>query len=194
MANMLSRARFNDEDDMVSDDEEVGEDFFESTNMTTWAKGTPALNKFNESEYDGEWLQIGRFLQTLTLGTAWMREEAHRIRKKAYRDGSIWRHPKKRGDIGLRVVVKKEEQDAQLMAYHESPWSGHHGTWATFEKLKEKYCWPRLYQDVHQFMTTCENCQLPSTIRHRDELHPTYPPTIHFKWMVDLVTMPMGVE
>ena len=32
-----------------------------------------------------------------------------------------------------------------------------------------------------------------SIVRHRDELHPTYPPAIHFKWMVDLVTMPMGV-
>ena len=31
-----------------------------------------------------------------------------------------------------------------------------------------------------------------SVVRHRDELHPTYPPTVHFKWMVDLVTMPMG--
>jgi hypothetical protein len=30
-------------------------------------------------------------------------------------------------------------------------------------------------------------------IRHRDELHLTYPPTIHFKWMVDLVTMSLGV-
>jgi hypothetical protein len=30
-------------------------------------------------------------------------------------------------------------------------------------------------------------------VRHRDELHPTYPPTVHFKWMVDLVTMPLGV-
>ena len=32
-----------------------------------------------------------------------------------------------------------------------------------------------------------------SIVRHRDDLHPTYPPTIHFKWMVDLVMMPMGV-
>ena len=32
-----------------------------------------------------------------------------------------------------------------------------------------------------------------SIVRHRDELHPTYPPTVHFKWMVDLVTMSMGV-
>ena len=45
--------------------------------------------------------------------TVWMREEAYRIRKKAYRfflqDGIIWKHPKKRGGIPLRVVTKKEE-------------------------------------------------------------------------------------
>ena len=28
------------------------------------------------------------------------------------------------------------------------------------------------------------------TLEHNSN---TYPPTIHFKWMVDLVTMPMGV-
>jgi hypothetical protein len=32
-----------------------------------------------------------------------------------------------------------------------------------------------------------------SMVRHQDELHPTYPPTVHFKSMVDLVTMPLGV-
>jgi hypothetical protein len=32
-----------------------------------------------------------------------------------------------------------------------------------------------------------------STVRHRDKLHPTYPPAVHFKWTVDLVTMPLGV-
>ena len=32
-----------------------------------------------------------------------------------------------------------------------------------------------------------------SIVQHRDKLHPTYPLTVHFKWTVDLVTMPMGV-
>ncbi|KAH7404157.1 hypothetical protein KP509_15G012900 [Ceratopteris richardii] len=30
--------------------------------------------------------------------------------------------------------------------------------------------------------------------QHRDPLHPTYPPCIHYKWVVDLVTMPKGIE
>jgi hypothetical protein len=91
------------------------------------------------------------------------------------------------------VVVKGEEQKELLAAFHNSPRAGHRGMWATFEKLKEKYWWPGLYTYVHRFISTCESCQIHSMVRHRDELHPTYPPTVHFKWMVDLVTMPLGV-
>jgi hypothetical protein len=91
------------------------------------------------------------------------------------------------------VVAREEEQRKLLAAFHDSPLAGHRGTWATFEKLKEKYWWPGLYKDVHRFVTTSESCRMHSMVRHRDELHLTYPPTVHFKWMVDLVTMPLGV-
>ena len=80
-----------------------------------------------------------------------------------------------------------------LTEFHESPWSGHRGTWATFEKLKERYWWPGMYKDVHHFASTCERCQMHSVIRHRDELHPTYLPTVHFNWTLDVMTMPMGI-
>ena len=49
-----------------------------------------------------------------------------------------------------------------------------------------------MYKSVHDFVSTCESCQMHSVVRHRDKLHPTYPPTLHFKWMVDLVMMLMG--
>jgi hypothetical protein len=51
----------------------------------------------------------------MTPATEWTREEACRIRKKAYRfflrDGRIWKHPKKRNSVPLRVVTKEEEQE-----------------------------------------------------------------------------------
>ena len=56
MADMLSRARFDDEDDMVSEDEEVGVDFFKAAYVTTGRESTPTLNDFDESKYNGEWL------------------------------------------------------------------------------------------------------------------------------------------
>ena len=61
MADMLSRARFDDEGGMVSEDEEVGVDFFEAAYITTDGMSTPALNDFDASKYNGEWLQIGGF-------------------------------------------------------------------------------------------------------------------------------------
>ena len=84
MADMLSRARFDDEDGMLTEDEEVGMDFFESAYLTR-AGSAPTLNEFPEGEYDGEWLQIGRFLKTMTPDAAWIKDEANWVRKKAYR-------------------------------------------------------------------------------------------------------------
>ena len=96
---MLSRARFDEEGGMVSEDGEVGVDFFEAAYVTTRKGSTPTLNEFDKSKYDGEWLQIDGFLKTMTPDAVWTKEKTNRIRKKAYRfflrDGSIWKHPKK---------------------------------------------------------------------------------------------------
>ena len=196
MADMLSRARFEDEDGMVSENEEVGADFFKSARMRIKGQSTPPVNEFDEDGYAGEWLLIGRFLKTMTTDALMTKEEAGQLRKKAYRyflrDEKIWRVPKRRNDAPLRVIARTDDQQKLMSEFHESPWSGHRGTWATFEKLKEKYWWPGMYKSVHDFVSTCESCQMHSVVRHRDELHPTYPLTVHFKWMVDLVTMPMG--
>ena len=90
---------------MVSEDEEVGVDFFKAAYVTTGKGSTPVLNDFDESKYDGEWLRIGGFLRTMTPEAVWTKEETNRIRKKAYRfflrEGCIWKHPKKRDGVPL---------------------------------------------------------------------------------------------
>jgi hypothetical protein len=105
MADMLSRARYDDENGMVSEDEEVGEDFSEAADLTTERASTLTLNEFDERKYDWEWLLIGRFLRTMTPATEWTREEANRIQKKVcrffLRDERIWKHPKKKNGIPL---------------------------------------------------------------------------------------------
>ena len=67
MADMLSRARFEYETDMVWEDEDVTLDFFKTARLSTEDKGMPTLHTFNENEYEGEWLLIGRFLRTMTM-------------------------------------------------------------------------------------------------------------------------------
>ena len=50
-----------------------------------------------------------------------------------------------------------------------------------------------MYKDIAKFVETCLVCQQFSNVRHRDGLHPTYPLAMHFKWVVDLIVMPLGV-
>ena len=84
MADMLSRARFEDESDMVSEDEDVALYFFKMARLSAEDKGMKTLHTFNENKYEGEWLLIGRFLRTMMTDASWTKEEALCIRKKAY--------------------------------------------------------------------------------------------------------------
>ena len=104
MADMLSRARFEDEDNMVLENE-VSADFFKSARMRINGQSAPPVNEFDEDSYNGEWLLIGRFLKTMMADASMKKDEAGRLRKKAYRyflqNGKIWRIPKRRSDAPL---------------------------------------------------------------------------------------------
>ncbi|KAL3686530.1 hypothetical protein R1sor_009104 [Riccia sorocarpa] len=93
----------------------------------------------------------------------------------------------------MRVIDDQETKLQLLKECHESLWAGHRGVWATYMKLKERYWWRGLYQNVVNFVSSCLHCQFYSKIRHRDGLVPTFPPIMHFQWVVDLVMMPPGM-
>ena len=128
---------------MVSENEEVGTNFFKSVRMKIKRQSAPPVNEFDEDGYDGECLLIGRFLKIMTTDALMTKEEPGKLRKRAYRyflqNGKIWRIPKKRNDVPLRVIARADDQQKLMSEFHESPWSGHRGTRATFERLKEKY-------------------------------------------------------
>ena len=91
------------------------------------------------------------------------------------------------------MVDDSETKTQVLKEFHDALWVGHREVWATYTKTKERYWWKGLYKDVEGFVASCLTCQLQSKIRYRDELHLTYPPSIHFQWVIDLVIMPPGI-
>ena len=52
MADMLSRARFKNESDMVSEDEDVTLDFFKKARLSADDKDMQTLHAFNEDGYE----------------------------------------------------------------------------------------------------------------------------------------------
>ena len=185
VADMLSRARYKDEDES-------------STCVTIHSHAAEELLEFKEDLYSGEFLLIGRYLSTLEADESWTEDESKKIRKKAYgfilKEGFLWKRPKKRGHIPLRVVDTEGEKLQILQQSHDSDMAGHKGVQATYEKVRALYWWRSVYKDVRQYVETCEICQLYSKVRYRDELHPTYPLHLHYQWSLDIVHMPRGVR
>ena len=198
VADMLSRARFVNEDMMQNEDEDCATTSYQMVDQVPLEIHNEFMisTMFKEEEYEGEWLEIGQFLKTHTTDPSWSRKQFNEFRRKAFKfflhEGHLWRHPKKSSGNPLRVICKNEVKRKLISEFHESLWAGHRGIWATFSKIKEKYWWPHMYNEVKEFVESCEICQEYSTIRHRDELNPTYSLAVHYKWMVDLVSMPRG--
>ena len=163
VVDMLLRARFNNKEEMISSDEDIGLTFYKSSqkraNVTAIGQ---VFAMFLENDYDGEWLLIGRYLSTLRRSDEWSDQEYKRIRKKAYgyflKDGHLWKHPKQRRGAPQRVVCGKELQQNIVKEFHESLWAGHRGVWATFTKIKERYWWKGFYKDVLHFVESCATC------------------------------------
>jgi hypothetical protein len=96
------------------------------------------------------------------------------------KDGALWQHAKKKNETPMWIVCKLEDRQKLMSEFHNSAWVGHHRIWATFPKLKKKYWWPRIYNDVAIYVwETCKECHFFSNVRHQDKLHPTYPLAIH---------------
>ena len=154
---------------------------------------TRALRVMTEL-YEGKLRDIGLYLSTMKRQAGWMDKTFKNIRHQSYgyllKDGFLWKRAKRTDQMPLRVVGDSETKTQVLKEFHDSLWAGHRGVWATYTKIKERYWWKGLYKDVEEFVSSCVVCQLQSKVRHRDELHPTYPIAIHFQWMIDLVAMP----
>ena len=199
VADMLSRARYICEEEMEA--QEIGEDNEDKDYGYVLATDGTSANDgelpFRANLYEGRLREIGIYLSTLKRQEGWLDKTFKDIRHQSYgyllRDGFLWKRPKRKDGVPLRVVDDSETKNQILKEFHDTLWAGHRGIWATYHKIKERYWWKGLYKDVEEFVASCIKCQLQSKVRYRDELHPTYPLAMHFQWVIDLVAMPLGL-
>ena len=199
VADMLSRARYVHEEEMETHevDESTEDSDYGYVLATNGANTDGEALPFEANQYEGRLRDIGIYLSTLRRQEGWMDKTFKDIRHQSYgyllRDGFLWKRPKRKDGVPLRVIGDMETKNQILKEFHDTFWAGHRGIWATYNKIKERYWWKGLYKDVEDFVASCVDCQLQSKVRYRDELHPTYPLAIHFQWVIDLVAMPLGL-
>ena len=91
---------------------------------------------FRVELYEGRHKDIDFYLGTLKRQEGWMDKIFKDIRHQSYnyllRDGFLWKRPKRKNGVPLRVIDDAETKNQIL-------------------KIKERYWWKGLYKDVEDF-------------------------------------------
>lgn len=62
-------------------------------------------------------------------------------------------------EVMKQEEVTKEEKKRIIEEYHDSTLGGHQGISRTYNRIKLKYNWPGMKQDVEDYIKKCDSCQ-----------------------------------
>ena len=71
----------------------------------------------------------------------------------------------------IRVVKENEVEDI-LYHMHSDPLAGHFSIDETYRRTKIRYYWPQMFNDIRQYVKTCDECQRRGKNRRNEPLHP----------------------
>ena len=85
----------------------------------------------------------------------------------------------------LRLYVSQHLRALVVKQYHDD--NGHMGAQKTFDSIRQKYFWPNLFKELHQYVAVCTTCQTRSLQKIRQPLQETdIPPYPMAKLSLDL--------
>ena len=83
----------------------------------------------------------------------------------------LYRQDKKKKGSLLRVV-RKSELEPVLYMMHNDPTAAHFSTDIMFHKIRTRYFWPQMYEDIRTYVKTCDTCQRREKQKNEQLLHP----------------------
>uniref|UniRef100_A0A0P6C3Y4 RNA-directed DNA polymerase n=1 Tax=Daphnia magna TaxID=35525 RepID=A0A0P6C3Y4_9CRUS len=105
-----------------------------------------------------------REMQGAVPGWVEVRRQLERSTAVAYKnfvliDGLLHRRTLGKQGMRLRLCVPPDQRLEILDAYHGDRWAAHLGVKRTLGQIEERYYWPRLRQQVLNYVRACPQCQ-----------------------------------
>jgi Integrase zinc binding domain/Integrase core domain len=72
----------------------------------------------------------------------------------------------------LLKVIQRHEMEPVLYMFHNDPTAGHFSTDKMFDKIKSRYYWPQMYDDIKLYAQSCDSCQRRGKYKRIEPLHP----------------------
>lgn len=82
------------------------------------------------------------------------------------------RDRRKKTQNQLLRVIREYEIETILHIFHDHPLGAHLGTEKMFEKIRSKYYWPQMYNQIRKYVQTCDQCQRRGKYRTPGPLQP----------------------
>ena len=122
----------------------------------------------DEQQYE----DLVKYLDTLAYPENYNDKRKTQLRKNSthyfVKNHILYRHTKNGG----RRVILPEQVEVILYNLHQDMSGAHLGVEAVLEKVKERYYWPQMYEDVKSYVQTCDVCQKRGAPKRREELIP----------------------
>jgi len=116
--------------------------------------------------------ELIQYLSTLTFMDGITDKRKNSIRKNStqyiYQQNILFRKTKE----GMRKVILRKQVEPILYNLHKDMSGSHLGTDAVIRKIKDRYYWPQMGEDVKEYIRTCDTCQRRGTQHRREELIP----------------------
>src|SRR6266542_5590955 len=75
-----------------------------------------------------------------------------------------------KGEKKLKVIKRFELKPILYMTYDDLI-AGHFATEIMYNKIKERYYWPKMYEDIKIYVESCDQYQRRRKPRNKNELH-----------------------
>ena len=112
------------------------------------------------------------YLTTLTFMDGIMDKWKNSIQKNSthyiYQYNTLFRKTKD----GIRKVILREQVKPILYHFYTDMSGAHLGTDAVIRKIRDRYYWPQMGDDVKEYIKTCDTCQRRGNQHWREELIP----------------------
>jgi hypothetical protein len=76
-----------------------------------------------------------------------------------YKIGYIEKGDENAGRERLQVIIPTKMRNMVLERMHDAKIAGHLGVFKTYESVKKKYWWPKMREEIRDYIRTCQTCQ-----------------------------------
>src|SRR6185369_3627166 len=102
---------------------------------------------------DNLYYQILQYLKEGRIDNNLSNREVQKLQNKTKyfkeAEGQLYKKPKKGSNENLKVIKRSEMEDL-MKIMHDHPTAGHMGIEATYNKIKERYYWNQMHDDIKE--------------------------------------------